>query len=113
MNTPMTFNVLFEKDGNAWVGHCLELDIVSSREDFESSMEEMGDLISTAVSYAFANDNLENLYHPAPPEMWEKFYKCKGPKVDSRKVLVGHNFTDPNQGRFVPPEITANACCVG
>ena len=69
----MIFSVLVKKEGDTWVAHCLELDIVTTARSLDAAKAEMNDLIAAQVDYAFCNDNLENLYRPAPPEVWKKF----------------------------------------
>ena len=69
----MIFSVLVKKEGDMWVAHCLELDIVTTARSLDAVKADMNDLIAAQVDYAFCNDNLENLYRPAPPEVWKKF----------------------------------------
>ena len=58
-----------------WIGHCLELDIVSTATDIKTLKKDMDDLISTQIEYAFVHDNLENLFRSAPREVWEEFWR--------------------------------------
>lgn len=71
------FNVIFYREGDVLVGHCLELDIVATGSDIEEIKKDLGDLITTQLRYAIENDNMEYLYKPAPPEIWDKFFRCK------------------------------------
>ena len=70
----MVFNILAKKEGESWIAHCLELDIVATAQSLETVKGEMKDLILAQVDYAFSNDNLENLYRPAPAEVWKAFF---------------------------------------
>lgn len=70
----MVFNCLIKKDNRVWIGHCLELDIVATGESVNLVKDELIDLILAQIDYAFSNDNLDNLYHPAPQEVWKEFY---------------------------------------
>ena len=58
----MKFQVLIKKEEGLWVAHCMELDIVAANKNLASAKKEIGDLITAQVSYAFENDNVENLY---------------------------------------------------
>jgi hypothetical protein len=101
--TSLTVNIVVKKEGSMWVGHCLELDIVSTSDSIESLKKDMKDLIVAQVEYAFSNDNLDHLFHPAPKEVWEEFYKCKAQTED--KIMV-----TSKSKPFVPPWIIAKTC---
>jgi hypothetical protein len=106
----MVFSCLIKKDGPLFIGHCLELDIVSSAKSMAEVKSNLKDLIMAQVDYAFSNKNLDNLYHPAPTEVWEEFYKCKSAKEERFKI-------DPSYKKkpdvFVPPWIIAKTCMTG
>lgn len=101
----MTFNILAKKEEDLWIAHCLELDIVSTAKTLRTVKKEILDLIITQIDYAFSNDNLENLYHPAPAEIWKEFYACK--ESIEKKIRMKSEFKDKS---FVPPWIIANTC---
>lgn len=105
MATSMTFNILVKKEDKMWIAHCLELDIVTTSKTLPTLKKEIIDLIITQIDYAFSNDNLENLYHPAPPEVWAEFYTCK--ESIEKKIKMKSVFKDNS---FVPPWIIANTC---
>jgi len=106
-DTSMIFNVLIKEDEDLYVAHCLELDIVSTSKDLEEAKNNIIDLIKTQVDYAFSNNNLDYLYHPAPSEVWQEFYACK--EQIERKVNIKSAFGKASQ-RFVPPWIIARTC---
>ena len=90
MATSMTFNILVKKEDKMWIAHCLELDIVTTSKTLPTLKKEIIDLIITQIDYAFSNDNLENLYHPAPPEVWAEFYTCKESIEKKIKMTPNH-----------------------
>lgn len=73
----MKLNILIKKVDGMYIAHCLELDIVSTGKNLKQVRKDIIDLINAQISYAFANNNLDYLYHSAPQEVWEEFYKCK------------------------------------
>ena len=75
-NVGMTFNILIREEEDACIAHCLELDIVATSSTLESVEIDIMSLITAQIEYAFENDNLDNLYHPAPPEVWEEYFNC-------------------------------------
>ena len=105
MEKSMTFNILAKKENNMWIAHCLELDIVATAKALNTLKKEIADLITTQIDYAFSNDNLGNLYHPAPAEIWKEFYDCK--KSIEKRIKMKSGFKNNS---FIPPWIIANTC---
>lgn len=107
----MIFNILAKKEGDEWIGHCLELDIVATAKNLKTLKEDMVSLIVAQVDYAFSNNNLDNLYRPAPPEVWKVFFACQ--KLEEEKFKVESEFQkDRSLKTFVPPWIIAKTCFV-
>lgn len=76
-NSIITFNVLIKKEDNLYIAHCLELDIVTASDDVDKLKDDIIDLLTAQLDYAFNNDNIENLYKPAPLEVWREYFKCE------------------------------------
>lgn len=107
--TSMVFNILAKKTHDMWIAHCLELDIVATSNSLDTLEKDIKDLILTQVDYAFSNDNLANLYHPAPSNVWKEFYACR--KSIEDKIKVKSAFQKRTSPRlFVPPWIIAKTC---
>jgi hypothetical protein len=106
-DTAMVLNVLIKKEKDCFIAHCLELDIVATSPKFDQVKKEIIDLVMAQVDYAFSNDNLNYLYHPAPSEIWAEFYACKG-QIEE-KVEIKSAFKKPAR-HFVPPWIIARMC---
>jgi len=102
----MTFNILIKKVDGMFIAHCLELDIVSTGDNLSQVRKDIMDLVNAQVSYAFANDNLDYLYHSAPQEAWEEFFKCKKYIEAKNKIETVKNDNDS----FIPPWISACFC---
>lgn len=100
-----TVSVLFKKKGAEWIGHCLELDIVQTNTNLAKLKSEMRDLVVAQVTYAFKNNNLDYLFHPAPQEVWKEFFDCKEMDETKYKLEVPKKRTSS-----VPPWIIANVC---
>ncbi|MCJ7564591.1 MAG: hypothetical protein MUP52_08390 [Candidatus Aminicenantes bacterium] len=107
--TSMIFNLLLKKDGDVFIAHCLELDIVSAATNRETVKKEIIELVAAQIDYAFSNNNLDYLYHPAPPSVWEEFYACK--QQIEEKINIKSTFSNTPE-RFVPPWIIARTCTV-
>lgn len=85
------------------VAHCLELDLVASADTLEAVKADILDVITAQIHYAFANDNLEYLYHSAPPEVWREFYECQEQETERYQVPSSAEYE--NIEKFVPPWI--------
>lgn len=89
-------NVLCKKEDGVWVGHCLEMDIVTTGGTPDEVQSNMQDLVFAQVESAFENDNLQNLFFPAPKEVWDEFIQCRKaaeeregkPPIENRKDLI-------------------------
>ena len=103
----MSFNVLIKEEEGLYIAHCLELDIVAARETMEEAKKEIFDLIRVQVDYAFAHKNLENLFHPAPAEVWKEFYECK--KQEEKLFSLKPSFKS-EEDIFIPPNFLARTC---
>ena len=112
METGITINIIVKKEESFWVGHCLELDIVATANDLEHLKSDMFDLIIAQIDYAFSNDNLDNLFQPAPREVWEEFYKCKK-QIENRIAVESKSQKDRFLKTFVPPWIITKTCIAG
>jgi hypothetical protein len=107
VGAPMIFNLLVKKEDDTYVAHCLELDIVATSRDLEQVKSDMVDLIKAQVDYAFSNNNLAHLYHPAPPEVWQEFYACKH-QIEEKTIRSA--VKSKTSERFIPPWIVARTC---
>lgn len=106
-NSSLTVNVFIKKEGDLWVGHCLELDLVATGASPTEVKKDLEDLIVTQIEFAFRNDNLDHLFRPAPAEIWREFYKCKQSTEDKLVIKSG---SKAGLRSFVPPWVIANIC---
>ncbi|MHB9029192.1 MAG: type II toxin-antitoxin system HicB family antitoxin [Candidatus Latescibacterota bacterium] len=78
-----TISILIRQENNFYVAHCLELDIVATSDTVEGVKNDILSLIQAQIEYAFENENLNNLFHPAPAEVWREYYAC-GNEIEHR-----------------------------
>jgi hypothetical protein len=105
----MTFNILIREEDNLFVAHCLELDIVATAKTLDQVQKDIIDLIDTQVDYAFSNNNLENLFRSAPPEIWEIFFSCKE-QIEKKHQVKSLFNKDESLVKFIPPWIITKTC---
>ncbi|MFH1075849.1 MAG: hypothetical protein V1753_03265 [Pseudomonadota bacterium] len=101
-------NILTKKEDGLFVAHCLEFDIVATGDTAEQAQRECVALICAQIEYAFIHDNLDNLYHSAPSEVWAEFFKCKA-QVE-RRYKIEKRFDDSSEQSFIPPWLIAKTC---
>ncbi|MGO9116237.1 MAG: hypothetical protein ACLQPD_01350 [Desulfomonilaceae bacterium] len=78
-----SFRVLIKEEPDAWVAHCLELNLVAVADTIEQVETDMVDIIIAHVRYALENDNVAYMSHPAPAEVWKDFFKCSDREATS------------------------------
>lgn len=105
----MTFNILVKEEDNTFIAQCLELDIVATADKVNQVKKDMISLIIAQIDYAFSNDNLENLYHPAPPDVWSEFFSCKK-MIEERHKIKPYFNKDISSKSIIPPWIITNTC---
>ncbi len=105
----MIFNILIKEEDGLFIAHCLELDIVATASNVDQAQKDIIALVCTQVDYAFSNDNLDNLYHPAPKEIWKEFFECKERRQKRYKLDAAFETNSPHKV-FVPPWIIAQTC---
>src|SRR5262249_28064953 len=76
-----TFNVLVENVQSVYVATCLEMYLVATSDDENDLISKMSKLIVRQVEFALKNENPQDIFHPAPNEIWEKFIKDNDRRV--------------------------------
>lgn len=96
------FNVIVEgqSDGKH-VAHCLELDLVAEGSTAEEACTEILNVIDVHVRTCMQNDNLENLFFPAPKEVWDKLGAIKARTSQYTHETVKRNISDDRHRRNV------------
>ncbi|MBI3127836.1 MAG: hypothetical protein HYZ11_09550 [Candidatus Tectomicrobia bacterium] len=68
--------VVYEEDG-LFVAHALQLDLVVTAPSEHEAIDDLLEVCQAQIVYAAENDNFENIFRPAPPEVWQRFFKTK------------------------------------
>ena len=100
-------NILIKEEDGMFVAHCLELDIVAVAKTLDQVQEEIISLIRAQIDYAFSNNNLDNLYHPAPKEVWAELKKCK--ELQEKKYKLESKYKKGVES-LLPPWLIAKTC---
>jgi predicted RNase H-like HicB family nuclease len=74
----LRINVLVERQANgSYLAHCAELDLVAEGASVSEACAELLNVVDVQVRTCLQNDNLENLFFPAPKEVWEKLGRAQ------------------------------------
>lgn len=101
-----TFKILIKKEPDAWVARCLELNLVAVASTVEQVEADIIDVIVAHVRYAIEHDNLEYMFHPAPPHVWRDFFKCS----DREETCYRTGETVLDDSSSLIPVIQADKC---
>ena len=104
----ITANILTKKEDGLFIAHCLEFDIVATGGTPEQAQSACVELICAQIEYAFAHNNLDNLYHSAPAEVWADFFACQA--QEEKRYKIEKRLQDPQENFFLPPWLTAKTC---
>jgi len=67
-------DILVELQEGRYVAHCLQMDIVTTGTSGDAAVSDMLDLINAHINFAMEHNNVENIFKPAPPEVWRKLW---------------------------------------
>ncbi|MGE3637556.1 MAG: type II toxin-antitoxin system HicB family antitoxin [Pirellulales bacterium] len=69
----LPIRIVFYKEGNAWVAHCLEFDLMGDGDTREEALDQLGDAIALQIEASIEHDNPANLFSPADGKFFEMF----------------------------------------
>lgn len=77
MTKPTTFNFEFSgvayPEGDFWLAHCLQLDVVGQGDTPEAAAREMIDLTLFHLREALHDNDVKSTFRPAPVEIWYEY----------------------------------------
>jgi hypothetical protein len=82
-----TFNVFIEDVDGVHVAHCLESGLVATSNDLNELPHKMAKMLVRQIEFALQNNNPADIFHPAPMEVWDRFFAAKN-KVESTQKNV-------------------------
>jgi predicted RNase H-like HicB family nuclease len=93
-------DVLLYREEGEWVAHCLQLDLVEAGATPEEAEAALAGVIRAHIEYALADNDMEHLFHPAPPEYWRQFWAAE--PQGGREIPL----TVPSAGQPAPAVVT-------
>ncbi|HXG15704.1 MAG TPA: hypothetical protein VNK50_05615 [Calidithermus sp.] len=94
-----TFRAIAFREGQEWVAHCLDLDIVSSGRTRDEAVDALVEALGLQLAHARETDNYEYLFRPAPESAWQRLAEImKGPHETLLRSIDdaddGHNLLE-------------------
>lgn len=93
-------DVLLYREHGQWLAHCLQLDLVEAGSTPEQAETALADVIRAHIEYALGDDDMQHLFHPAPPEYWHQFWAADPQGVREIPLTV------PSTGQPGPASVT-------
>ena len=79
------------KDGDLYIAHCLEFDLVAQGNSQEEAHNNLADLIKSHIQFAVEKDiEGKSLFRPAPQEYWETFHRTKSEIAKNELIRQGN-----------------------
>ena len=98
----LRFNVIVEgQPEGTYVAHCLELDLIAEGSTPDEACSEITNVIDVHVRTCIQNDNFENLFFPAPKEVWDRLGAIQARTSQCTHETVRRNILDDRHGRSV------------
>jgi hypothetical protein len=82
-----TFNVFIESVNGAYTAHCLEAGLVATSKDMDELPHRMGKMLVRQIEFALKNNNPADIFHPAPKDVWERFFAAHAKLESTQKNL--------------------------
>jgi hypothetical protein len=72
----ITVNIAIEDRDGTHVATCLEMGLVAVSDDLQDLHSKMEKLIHRQVTFAVQNENFQDIFHPAEPEVWQRLQEA-------------------------------------
>lgn len=79
-------SVVFYREGDCWVAHCLELDLLGDGDTQAEALSRLSEAIATQVDWSLERDDASLLFSPAPRELFALF--AEGDDVAAGELRV-------------------------
>lgn len=82
-----TFNVFIENADGVHVAHCLESGLVATSKDVNELPHKMAKMLVRQVEFALKNNNPADIFHPAPSDVWDRFFAAQEKLESTQKNI--------------------------
>jgi hypothetical protein len=91
-----TVNVVVEERDGAFVATCLEMGLIATSDNREELPATMEILVTRQLRFALENENFQDIFHPADPDVWQRFQAAfaqeKAPEVRKTEGQLHSNW---------------------
>jgi hypothetical protein len=72
------FTIFIEEVEGAHVAHALEAGMLATDDSLEAALSKLSIMLIRHIEFAEKNDRPDQIYRPAPPEVWKRFSELRG-----------------------------------
>jgi hypothetical protein len=87
-NLRIPLRIVFYRDGEDWVAHCLEMGLLGDGPTKEAALDALRESVEIQVEASIEHKNLENLFSPADPIYFAMFAAGKDLKVGVLRLEI-------------------------
>lgn len=87
----LTLRGVVHREGDEWIAHCLDLDIVSCASTPHEATAQLVDAVTAQLEYARDMDNGAYLFHPAPHEAWQRLAAALQSTLPTLRMSLAYN----------------------
>jgi len=69
----LDFQVLIYQEGDFWIAHCLETDLVAEGASPKGALESLVDISNSLIEAQIAEGDIRAIFSPAPAEIWRMY----------------------------------------
>src|SRR5665213_1268288 len=107
-NLRVPFRVLFYKDGDDWIAHCLEFNLLGDGANKEEALQQLSEAIVLQVEASVELGNPANLFKPADPRLFMMFAAASDVVGDELHIQIGSISIDQTQAReYIESDVDA------
>lgn len=77
-----TFTIFIEQTEGVHVAHALEAGMLATSDDFDAALQKLVKMLARHIDFAHRHQRPDQIYHPSPPEVWQRFAERKSEGTD-------------------------------
>ena len=82
------------KEGQVWLAHCLELDLIGDGENRADALKHLSEAIIVQITASVSHDCMDSLFTPAEGRFWRMFAQGKNVAQGKLELLAKDAISD-------------------
>src|SRR5436305_13901348 len=96
--------IVFYKEDDAWVAHCLEFDLAGDGDTTDEAVRRLAEAITLQLQFSLEQNDPKNLFSPAPGEDFEMFAAGRDTSVGEMSIRIDSVSIDEGKARLYSDE---------